>query len=546
MTTLQLYGVLLPGVVMETSDVHDGQLVITCHREGVQACCPSCQRPSQRVHSYRWRVLKDLPVFGFATQLRLRVRRFRCGQADCERHTFTECLSPLAKRWAHRTERLRVGLHRIGMMLGGEAGARLAGGLAMPVGGVSLLRLLREAQPRTPISAHTHLGIDDWAWRRGQSYGTLIIDLLTHRPVEVLPDRSAETLAAWLRTQPAIEIIARDRASDFARAAAEGAPAAQQVADRWHLLRNLRQVLERLCQRLHPELQQLPVSAEMQGKTTWSARDRSGRRASTEEARKLAVYDQRQARFEATQRLKAAGWSIKQIARELGVSWATARDDYQRKVFPPLAPARRRASRLDPFAAYLQTRWDAGCRNANQLWREICAKGYLGSHRMVMLWAQVRRDPAERRPGRPRFNAPLPSGMQPGQDLPAAGPLAWLLVCRPEKLDKDSQTLLMHVRQQPLIAKAYDLAQEFATMLRDRQPQQLEDWLTRSESSPVPDLFQFATGLRKDLAAVRAALTLPWSSGPIEGNVTRLKLIKRQMYGRAHLDLLRIRVLGQT
>jgi transposase len=193
-----------------------------------------------------------------------------------------------------------------------------------------------------------------------------------------------------------------------------------------------------------------------------------------------------------------------------------------------------------------QARWDAGCHNANQLWREVRDKGYSGSQRMVMLWAPVRRDPDERHAGRPRFNPSLPGDTRQTLDLPAASQLSWLLVCQPEKLEAEQQPLLAHLRQHPTVATAYELAQQFTRLVRERRAADLEGWLGQSHASSISELRQFASGLQKDFAAVRAALTLPWSSGPVEGNVTRLKLIKRQMYGRAHLDLLRIRVLGET
>jgi transposase len=278
----------------------------------------------------------------------------------------------------------------------------------------------------------------------------------------------------------------------------------------------------------------------------WWDQFRSGRRAPAEESRKRAVYEHRRQRFEAVQRLKQAGWSIKQIARHLNVSWATARDDFERREFPPMPAPRLRRSDLDPYAAYLQTRWEAGCHNANQLWREIREKGYSGSQRMVMLWAQVRREPGERHSGRPRFQQPLPNDGRQTLDLPAASQLAWLLVCAPEKVQPDQQPLLAHILQHSVVAAAYKLAQAFTRLVRGRHADDLQDWLTQCHKSAVTELKQFASGVRKDYAAVLADLTLPWSSGPVEGNVTRLKLLKRQMVGRAHRDLLRIRVLADT
>lgn len=188
--------VQLPGIVVERMIVEGKLLIISGRCETASACCPSCQQPSGRVHSYRTRILQDLPSLGLPVILRLQVRRFRCPQPDCARRTFTEPLTPLAQRWAHRTDRLRTGLHRVAMMLAGEAGARLAGRLAMPSSGTTLLRLLRQQAPEPEAKYSKRLGIDDWAWRRGQRYGTLIVDLESHRPVDVLADRTAATVTA--------------------------------------------------------------------------------------------------------------------------------------------------------------------------------------------------------------------------------------------------------------------------------------------------------------------------------------------------------------
>lgn len=204
------------------------------------------------------------------------------------------------------------------------------------------------------------------------------------------------------------------------------------MADRWHLFQNMRLVLERLCQRAFADLQRLPLSPGVAVQISWTAKYRSDRRSSGEEARKQPIYDQRQRRFEAVQRLKQAGWSIKQIARHLRVSWATTRDDFKRERFLPMAMPRLRPSRLDRFAESLQTRWDVGHHNARQLWREIRDQGFSGSVRMVMLWAQVRREPTERHPGRRRFSQAVPTETSQAIGLPAASRLAWLLIRSPE------------------------------------------------------------------------------------------------------------------
>jgi transposase len=259
--TAGLISCLLPGCTVDQIEHGEQGLIIWAHVSSSMAICPTCEQQSMRVHSSYVRSPHDLPLGEQAVCLRLRVRRFRCSNRACSRQTFAEGLPKLVPRYAQRTTRLTRTLRKVGFALGGEAGTRLLGQMRMATSARTLLRLLRTAPGPVETTVRV-LGVDDWAMRKGRTYGSILVDLERHRPVDLLPDRGAATLAAWLRNHPEVEIITRDRSTEYARGASEGAPSALQVADRWHLLQNLRQMLERHIQRLYPSSSNCPLSIQ--------------------------------------------------------------------------------------------------------------------------------------------------------------------------------------------------------------------------------------------------------------------------------------------
>ena len=538
---------LLPlgaGLVLDQVVVQRETVVLHVRSTEASTACPVCHQPTRRVRSRYARTVADLPWAGYTVRLHLWVRRVRCAQAGCRRRVFAERLPGVARPFARRTARAQAILALIGLHLGGAVGARVVARLGLGASPSTLLRVLRRETP-APRRAPRVIGIDDVAFRRGQTYGAIVIDLEARAVVDVLPDRTAATVARWLRAHPRVGVIARDRSGEYARAATEAAPGAVQVVDRWHLLRNLREALERLLDRHRRDLR-----GGVLGPAAPAAPARLPR-SPAEEAMRHAQRAHRLARHADVRALRARGLGQRAIARRMRIHRATVRRFLAADAFPERAPQPSRASMLDPFAAHLERRWAEGCRNGMQLWREVRERGYPGSRKLVARWVQQRRPAwAPTTPTKYRIHArPTPGGGD--QPTAAAGRrassrrLAWLLLRDPDRLTAAERSAPTQMRAAcPDVDAAYPLVQEFVRTIRERAPEALVPWFAAVAATAIPDLRTFATGLRRDERAVIAALTLPWSNGQTEGHVTKLKLLRRQMYGRGSLALLRQRLIA--
>jgi len=507
--------------------------------------CPECGQRSSRVHSRYSRTVADLPWQARAVRLQLRVRRFFCTTKACRKKTFSERIPELVASHARVTCRLEHAHRLIGHALGGEAGARLAIPLGMPISPDTLLRRVKSSPRSRPTSIRV-LGVDDWAWKKGQRYGTILCDLERRRPVDLLPERSADSLASWLKAHPGVEIISRDRGDEYIKGANQGAPEAVQVADRWHLLLNLREALMRAVDRHHGHVleaakavaarQELePLSAKTPKREAAEKRlppDHRTERSQQRRARRLE-------RYRRVVELNEQGVSLRGIARSMGMHRATVRHWLGAGSFPELA-RRRVTSRTDAFLDDLRRRWDEGCRNAAQLTREIQALGFSGSsvmvRRRVSRWRLGERTQGCRPASRQNVRSPR---------RPSSRRVCWWLLEEPAELRLEEHAFVQVLGDRCAELRiSAELARAFAGMVRHRHAGDWENWMTNAQGPGVArELSGFAAGLRQDEAAVRAALSLGWSNGPVEGQVNRLKLLKRQMYGRAGFDLLRQRFL---
>jgi transposase len=513
------------------------------------ACCPLCAMPSTRVHSRYQRHLTDLPWGSLSVRIRLTVRTFECRTATCARRIFTERLPALVAVSARCTCRLVAALRAIGIALGGNAGARLAACLRLPTSPATLLRLVRTA-PVLASPVPQAIGVDEWAWRRGHRDGTILVDLMTHRVVDVLPDRSASSVAVWLAQHPTITVICRDRSDLYAEGIRRGAPHAVQVVERFHLVQNLRQALEAVLLVHRPALQAAAVGttlaltpAEDPVPVTpmYRGRRRSPKPAPREEAAPPPRHVRWVAIYEAVHTLRAQGTPLATIARRLGISRPTVYA-YLRRDTPPGPRQLQRppsARVLTPYVSYLIRRWRESRADSRQLWREIQALGYTHSARTVCRFITQLRCAVDA--GQPPESQRSPYMRSQG---PSARAVSFVMVCPAAKRSAEAQTFLDQLCQmEASIMQAYRLTQVFLAMARERRGSDLEAWITATTDSGIDALARFARGLRDDLSAVTAGLILEWSNGPVEGQITHLKLLKRQGYGRAGFALLRQRLL---
>jgi transposase len=502
--------------------------------------CPVCKQPSTRIHSHYHRSLTDLPWAGRTVRIALAVRKFFCTTRACPRRIFTERLPTVVAPYARKTCRLADVLRLVGFALGGEAGARLVERLGMSASPRTLLRLLRRTPLPAPVAPRV-LGVDEWAFRRGRRYGTILIDLEQHRAVDLLPTSNESDFAAWLRTHPGAAIISRDRGEVYASGAQQGAPQAVQVADRWHLLKNLSEALQKVLARHTSALRQAayaavgldaPPASSLAAPPPAPPRPARPRKPPTLSAQQIW----QRTMYQRVRELAAAGWSVAAMAHELKMSKITVRKYRDMEQFTDRRPLVR-VSSVEPYRAFVEQRWAEGCTQVKQVWDELRAQGFGGSYKSVWMFTRGWQPPML-----PVEATPAPT--QPHQETRTPRQAMWLLLQERDQLEEADAAYRGALEHGcPAVDQAAALARAFGALVRTRQVEGLDSWLEAAEGSGIRELRRFALGLRQDYGAVRAAFEHEWSQGQTEGQVTRLKLLKRMMYGRANFDLLRLRVL---
>lgn len=541
MSTSSCIPLLFPDLTILETAVTETGLCISVQSTKSSAACTKCGAVSKRIHSSYLRHIQDTPVGLFIVWLQLKVRRFRCGNPKCEWKTFAEQFPDLVGRRRQRTTRLLVQLSQICLALGGAAGARLADKLAMTVSGSTLLRLLQKME--APVTEEPRvIGLDDWAFRKGRNYGTIIVDHERGKPIDLLPDRDSETVQEWLEKHPTIEVVTRDRSGEYRDAINKALPEAMQVADRWHLLKNLVKAIQRYFSRHRKSVRQLIVEAvEIRevDPTDLNVTEKYRRYAPgpSRESLHEARQEEREALFTAVKARHAAGIYTTDIADEFDLSRQTVSKWVNSQSLPPDGRGRfKRKCLIDDYVPYLRQRIADGCTNKSQLWREIKERGFTGSRTIVGKWVRQNYNTnGETTEELSTKNVEI--------TLPSSRELAWLIARHADELEEEEKQLLEVLMRDTELAELKQAAHDFMRMVRNRLDEEWASWLKNGCASTINELQNFAKGLKKDGVAVYEAIRQSWSNGPTEGHVNRLKFLKRQMYGRASFELLRLRVL---
>ncbi|MDJ0466761.1 ISL3 family transposase [Streptomyces sp. H27-C3] len=479
--------------------------VVRARTPSESALCPVCGAPSGRVHGYHWRTVADVPVDGRRVVVRVRVRRLVCPTRGC-RHTFREQVPGVLERYQRRTTRLTAEVKAVVKELAGRAGARVLAILAVGLSRHTALRaLLRIPLPTGRVPRV--IGVDDFALRRRHRYATVVIDAETHERIDVLPDRTASTLEAWLRGHPGVEIVCRDGSATYAEAIRRALPDAVQVGDRWHLWHNL-------CEAALSEIKA--------HSNCWAAvldtplYDGPRARTTLERWHQIhGLLDQGVGLLECGRRLQLALNTVKRYARA---------DLHERMLRVP----KYRASLVDPYREHLRER-RAGdpAVPVQHLFEEIKALGFTGCLNLLHKYINQGRADADR-------------------SHISARRLARMLLTRPDNLKAEYQDLLTRLTAAcPELTQLAVHIRAFAPLLKP-QPENadtLDQWVAQVRAADLPYLHAFTRGLERDRDAVIAAFTLPYSNGPTEGVNTKTKRIARQMHGRAGFTLLRHRIL---
>jgi transposase len=511
------------------------------------ASCPRCQTLSSQIHSRYIRKVADLPWATNAVQLELHTRKFFCRNVNCRQKVFCEPLPNYIERYARQTRRFNEALSLVGLALGGEAGARTAIHLGLSVSPDTLLNRIRQvSRERQTEGKVKFLGVDDFAFRRGHRYGTILVDLERRDPIDCLPDREASTLEQWLKAHPEIEIVSRDRSTSYAEGITKGAPNAIQVADRWHILKNLSEALDRLLARRSQSLQQAAevLNRQEDGGERIKIGIEGLSMLSSHSVQQISRNrEKRQARYREVQELAQNGGTILGIAKQLKMSRVTVRKYLSSPIYPERANTPARGSQLEGYLSFIHRRWVEGCHNARQLWREVREQGYTGKEAMVRRYIKrlrklvLKADLTEQ---------PVTLKLTKSFRRPSTKRATWWLLeeQKEENLADEEQEFVKEIcRIDPEIEQAQILAHSFQRIVKRKSAKELEEWIAQAQQSNLAELKGFADGLKKDQAAVSAALKHRWSNGQVEGQINRLKMIKRTMFGRGNLDLLKARVL---
>jgi len=517
-------------VSLETIEVQNQTIIVHLHATSPIALCPQCGTPGFRVHSRYVRTIGDVAFGGRSLILKLRVRKLLCREVSCSQRIFAERFPEVVQRYARMTDRLIKALQSLGVTTNGADAARIASSLGIPTTAKTIIRHVLQL-PLPSEGEVAKVGIDEWAWKKGHRYGTILVDLEKRRVVQLLAERSVETSKAWVGKHPEIDLVSRDRGKIFRDAVTEGAPQAKQVVDRFHLQKNFAEALEKFFRKQEQALK--TATQRSAGKTRSAERSAVPEKVAQE---RRARHRQRVSMHKRIWKLYRQGCHKEQIAQLVGVSSRRVYRALEQETPPPPRRRSRSSSIVDPYLSYLTLRWNQGCHNVARLYEEIVAQGYTGTQRTL----QMRLHPLRQKVARPVSKQTVI-----WDKPPSPRGVALMMVRSAQSRTREQAAYLDQlIQSNETIAIVFNLAQDFGRLLRKREGRvRLEQWKAAIRASGIAELITFVDGLDQDAEAVANGCSLTWSNGMVEGFVNKIKAIKRSSYGQAGFPLLQRRVL---
>jgi transposase len=506
----------------------EGKVLINVESTQNGCNCPLCNVRSLRIHSYYFRTILDLPILGNETWIRLRSRKFYCRNDECIMKVFTERFDVHFTRGKRITKKVYERASKIALLLGGKGGEKLCPLMNMPVSRSALIRRIHESEVPSPQGPRI-IGLDDWAYRKGLKYGTVLVDMEKRKIIDLLPVREAETVEKWLKQYPKIEVVSRDRYINYATRVSKALPEAQQVADRWHLIKNLGEAVKKVLERTQGTLKQKAKLLSVPKPSAQELKPYMSEKTQQTLAKKQSLIDE-------AKRQHKEGIGIRAISRTLQINRATVRKYLQMEAaLPKSSPLR---TKIFLYEDYI--------RNAvatrpgiliKDLYEDIKALGYEGkiTQGYVNISKYVEKHEKIKYP----------------KDLPLAywrpAQVSLLLYRNANELhNKDKDLLEYLIKESTEIETCYCLFQRFRAMLESKDGNVLRKWVDDAVAASIKELRSFGQGILSDFSAVQNAVSLPWSNGQVEGQVNKLKMLKRQIYGRASINLLRKRLVGMN
>lgn len=517
-------------------------LIIEASSCQLESICPACSCPSERRHSKYIRIFGDLPASGYDVKVSILSRKYFCDNPDCTRKIFTERFTQEIYPHHRRFNRCRKLLSNLALELGGNKGAVISRLARLPVSPSTLLRIIKKQDLYVAKITSGVIGIDDWAFKKGNTYGTIIVDLLQNKVIDLLPDRESETICEWLKEHQEVEIISRDRGGPYSKGAREGAPQAIQVADRFHLFMNLGDATKRMFQSMGKELKVLFTLHNNNERSTEPVSTTEELRLMEEHTETIPIETintniELQLRFNKVKELHSQGYTIRAISRSLDMQRVTIRKYITMDFLP-----KKKGSRSTNFESYQQFLLHESNRGKlyTELYAAILSEGFNGRYtqfcsNMNELFENHKIIPASRK-------------IDPPVAMRTWSPAKLSIMIQKDTKDlntEDRKFLQLLCDNSPVIKETEELIGRFKKLFQDKEEGTLKTWVddVAKSSSGIKG---FAKGILSDFQAVNNAVVTPYSNGQVEGQINRLKNIKRRMYGRAGFELLRRMVIFKS